>query len=314
MAENIFQRQSKQHKVYQRGDQVLGRLASRMPVDDSGLGEQAGQIVINFPAMPDQIPLVRNATYQNWSKTPITPDGFHTYSGTDPLEIPIKFSIHAFDFDYCGSDGPVAILAIAARLHALAMPITGHGGNGGVFGSTKAAPAFNKKPVQPDDKVPGTEGQITSTNSNLSSQEVSTNFDSQLPWFFPPACELDIVFANFDNKQLGIRCDGFITRVSVILKSPWLQGGGTNKDLYNLPTSADFEFTFVHQPGYTNNFSQGALGSNNRLISTSALNVFNRLYNSIGQGQPDVTYAGIDGMLRAGTDRGLVVAGTPRSP
>ena len=90
----------------------------------TSVDEGAGDIVINFPAMPETIELARRANYTNMlANSPATPDGSHIYRSTDPLKIPIKFTAHSNDVEYTKEDGPVALLQIAARLHALTLPI-----------------------------------------------------------------------------------------------------------------------------------------------------------------------------------------------
>ena len=69
-----------------------------------------GQIVINFPAMPETIELLRTANYKNLVRTQGQPDGNHFYQNTEPLEIPLKFSVHAYDIGFTGVNGAVTLL------------------------------------------------------------------------------------------------------------------------------------------------------------------------------------------------------------
>lgn len=251
-------------------------------------------IVVNFPAMPDQLPLNRVANYTNAARTPATPDGWHYYEHTDPLEVPIKFSLHAFDSEYCGSDGPVALLNLAAKLHAMAMPILiapgSVVGKGGIV-TGQAPPTDVEVPDGGSKKATlANQGDFASTKSENSS------------FFYPPACRLDILFAQYGKQEVGIRCDGFVTRVSALLKGPWLQGGGKNRQFYNLPTSADYEFTFVQQPGYTNSFKNGRFMSDSgvgQIVSTSCKQIAERLYNTVDISQPSY-YVGITGSSSTG--------------
>src|ERR671925_632338 len=77
---------------------------------------------IEFPMLPTKgIELNRVADYEVQSGIPV-PDGIHMYKGTQPLQIPISFSLSIHDEEYC-QDGALSLLMVAARLHALVLPI-----------------------------------------------------------------------------------------------------------------------------------------------------------------------------------------------
>ncbi len=263
----------------------------------AGEDEAAGQIVINFPTMPETIELARRANYYNAVRSPITPDGFHVYESTEPLTIPVTFNLSAFDDDYCPAEfGPLILLSIAAKLHALALPIA----------ASPGARTQNLAPVQAAAPVPN-----GSSEAELKGIRVGTGV-YQAPstgnFYFPPACALQIIMAqvgggvgqpqasNDGVRSLGINCMGFVSDVRVVFKGPWLQGSFSNDGARNMPSSAEFSFTFVHQPGYTNNvLGSNFSGNKNQspaLITTTARDIYNRLYNTIDISN-SVTYAGL---------------------
>ncbi len=49
-----------------------------------------------------------------------------------------------------------------------------------------------------------------------------------------------------------------------------------------MPSEAEYSFTFVHQPGHTNVL--GNLGVGSSVITTSARDIYQRLYNTAGLG------------------------------
>lgn len=264
-----------------------------------GIDSTSESIVINFPAMPDTIELSRRANYYNAVTSPVTPDGFHVYQSTDPLSIPVSFSLNAFDEEYCRPDiGPVMLLSIAAKLHALAMPIA-------------ASDATREQQLAEVRERPGVaNGASESANRQAQGWQIGTGSFATPninKFYFPPACALQIIFAQLGSSQgqtrfsngirpLGINCVGFISEVRVVFKGPWLQGSFGSDGARNMPSSATYSFTFVHQPGYTNNvlgqdFTRG--GTAPRLISTTALDIYRRLYNTIDISN-NVSYAGLD--------------------
>lgn len=288
---------------------VLRSLVNAVTSNDvvSGIEAEAGAIVINFPAMPDTIELTRKAHYYNAVTSPITPDGFHVYQSTEPLSIPVSFTLSAFDDEYCRPDiGPIMLLSLAAKLHALALPIAASGATR----EQQMAP----EPQQPPVATGGSEAAVrtgaatsgTAVNAIGVNNFITPNIDK---FYFPPACALQIIFAQLGSSQgqtrfsngiqpLGINCVGFINEVRVVFKGPWLQGSFGSDGARNMPSSATYSFTFVHQPGYTNNvlgqnFTRNLGGRTApRLVSTTALDIYRRLYNTIDISN-NVTYAGI---------------------
>jgi len=274
----------------------LATLIDQAPGIDGSTGygtENSGQIVINFPCMPESVELARQATYSSVSAMPM-PDGFHVYHHTDPLRIPLKFSLAARDDDYCGSDGPYALLAIAARLHALVMPVP----NASTVNNASTAKAAKETQSSSEPAVVN----FSQGATDVAGSAVTVTADNLANVFFPPACILAIVMATgLTNGRpgMGINCRGFVERVNVNFKGPWLQGAFGNKStLRNLPSFADYEFTFVHQPGYTNNII--GLPPGYVYPTTNALDIFNRFYKEGALTNANVTYANLNGQIVTG--------------
>ena len=245
--------------------------------------DAGGRVVVNFPAMPETLELARQANYENIVQTPITPNGFHLYRHTDPLKIPLKFSLSSNDQDYCGNDGAYALLRIAANLHALTMPILGAGGANAKLGPAPT-PNTDTKPV-------GTPEQQLLADS-------AVQLSGYGNFYFPPACLLSITLASVSGQNaLGIFCKGFVERVVTTLRGPWLQGDFKQATtLRNLPSFVDCEFVFVSQPGYTNNFNSWNLGGPTNIVTTTADDIYQNFYNDIANvTQPAVTYANLKG-------------------
>jgi hypothetical protein len=267
--------------------------------------ELDGTLRINFPAMPETLTLARQAVY-NSVTSPAAPDGFHWYRHTEPLTIPIKFSLAGFDKDYCREDGPYALLDTAAKLHAMAMPVVPSTGN-----ETKQAglPVGNRN----SDAQVLADSQAGNANSNRP-RDVTITTDSNGETkstvsrgatdiiYFPPACVLSIILAELPGRPpLGVQCIGFVNSVDVTFHAPWLQSGGqAGSAIVNLPSRADFEFKFVHQPNYTNAIN-AETSSTNKIYTTSAETVRNRLYNQFAAGTPQtqsVLFANLFGRIR----------------
>lgn len=257
-----------------------------------GQQESSGQVVINFPCMPDTIDLARKANYTNVLQTPVTPDGLHLYSHTDPLVIPISFTLQGFDRDYCQDAGPYMLLSIAAKLHALAMPIH-RGGRLDRAATSSAAQAT---------VAGGRSAEGFFSGQATAGAPLASNFA------YPPACSLNIILAQLGSsggttnqsnngaQSLGINCVGFLTDVRAVLKGPWLQGTLGSDGVRNMPSSADYSFTFVHQPGHTNVIGEFGFGTS--VLTTSAKDIYDRLYNTIGLSRlannTQIQYSGID--------------------
>ena len=285
---------------------ILQSRGSRTLTDVNRVFNYEGMVAINFPAMPETIELARNTDYIV-SNNPAFPDGIHQYRGTYPLELPVKFSLHSFDRDYCPK-GALSLLELAAELEALTLPFgddqikvivgpwnqapAGVPGGGkpatapaarsgtGLFGlgpqpfAAGAAIAGVPLPeaLAPRDKKPPQEDSAVAKNADeptmLTGQLAQKNYD-----IFPPApCYLELIIT--DRTSPGIACVGYVSKVNVTLKGPWMRGPGIAQ---NLPTSADFTFTFMHHPGHGNAYN---LAQNWYERQAFAQTVRDRLFNT----------------------------------
>lgn len=272
--------------------------ASALP----GQAENAGQIVINFPCMPDTIELARRANYTNEVPSPITPDGFYLYNHTEPLSIPISFSLHGFDRDYCRDSGPYMLLSIAAKLHALTMPLH-KGGRLSSMSSASAVPAQGQG-AAPAERPASVAGPTAAAAVGVGTVAAAVAIVNS-KFAYPPPCVLNIMLAqvggyvgsvnqsNDGVSSLGINCHGFVTDVRAVFKGPWLQGNLDTGDIRNMPSSAEFSFTFVHQPGYSNVLGEFGVGTG--ILTTTARDIYQRLYNTADLSDKSrIDYAGLN--------------------
>lgn len=201
----------------------------------------ANIISIDFPAMPDTIELARSAEYLvNYNI--VMPDGIHQYKGTKPMEIPISFRLHAMDQQYC-KKGALTLLQLAGRLHSFVLPISTF--PRGVIVAPKASSTkTNENGGRPDDALT----QAKSEQPQV--YRVVGTGGQQGAVFNPVTCWLHLMWIG--NDQPGISCVGYVRDVRVKFNGPWLRGPSNS---FNLPTSADFEFVFIHRPGHGNSQS-----------------------------------------------------------
>jgi len=196
---------------------------------------QSGTEVINFPSLPNEIPLTRTAQFIDEANM-VFPDGIHLYQRTSNLEIPISFSLHYSD-DYC-IQGSQTLLDLAARLSACVLPVSRPL-------VTNTTPIANATPNAQDQQT--TINQGTQDNGAVQTNAISPTFKAQTLGY-PPACLLRVTLSG--TTGFGINCVGYVKSVTCTPKGPWMQvaGGGVS----NMPTSCDYSFVFVHNPGYTN--------------------------------------------------------------
>ena len=280
-------------KIYGRGNtyaSLVSLTTNNSNFNDPSFSSQddnGQRVIINFPAMPETLELSRVANYETLQSA-IAPDGLHFYKWTDPMKIPLKFSLSCHDDDYCNGDGPYALLRIAANLHALTMPI--------VYGNQTSVVGLNAAPKTGTQYLTsgasgGTSGQAPDqANAASGSASQTNNSSNYVDFYFPPACLLSISLAANVSSQstLGVFCVGFVERVNTVLRGPWLQGdfgnsafGGTQGQLRNLPSFIDCEFTFVNQPGYTNDFKGYVDKSGkSKLRTTTSSDVYKNFYNT----------------------------------
>lgn len=242
--------------------QIRGLANSSLAGSDSTV-EQPGEIVVNFPAMPDVIDFTRTANYNNVAaSSPGLADGLHIYTGTSPLTLELSFTLHSYDVDFTAQDGPVALLAIAARLHALTLPIWQK--NTGSLILTAASAI----------ELPKANGSFGSEQALRALGNPANPFQP-IGTYYPMACQLRIITAAWTRGTIttdyGVFCRGFVTKATARLKGPWLYGG---PNLQNLPSSAEYAITFVHQPGFSNDQANPLQN-----IQTMAQDVYQRFYN-----------------------------------
>lgn len=195
---------------------------------------------INFPCMPDSIELARSAEYLV-TTSPVAPDGIHTYTHTNPLTIPFSFKVHAFDKQFC-PQGVLSLLQMAALLHAFELPIS-------ASGRRTSVTAGQAKPGA----APSGASDAQSANAQGANTPAKVGVAEGAEFYPPVTLILQIIFLGEQNP--GIMCVGYVKDVRVKLLGPWLRGRNSNSRAQNLPTSAEFDFTFVHVPGYGNGFN-----------------------------------------------------------
>lgn len=257
------------------GKRVGGRLIALSKNSNQNILDSnafARDLAIDFPSMPDSVDLNRSADY-NVTYNPVLPDGLHLYRGTKPMEIPFSFKLHAFDDDYC-PEGALTLLKIAARLHAFVLPIS-------TRSQLVVQPANAPPPASTDGKPAqgqGTADQITADSQGNVNFKVSTD-TSRSGSFYPPVVAwLHLMWISKDRP--GISCLGYVREVNVKLLGPYLRGPDNS---FNLPSAAEYSFTFVHRPGYSNNigvsssFDKSTIGGQ---ISATAEDVKERLYTT----------------------------------
>ena len=225
-------------------------------------------VSVDFPAMPDTIELARSADYYvNYNI--VMPDGIHQYKGTKPMEIPISFRLHALDSQYC-KKGALTLLQLAARLHSFVLPISTFSGQ------TQVAP----RATDPNTKSGKNDtAQIEAKSEQEQVWQVTgANGSKNGGVYAPVTCWLHLMWTT--NDQPGISCVGYVREVKVQFNGPWLRGPAGS---FNLPTSADFSFVFIHRPGH-NNSTATSISQFPSTIAESgqafADNVKNKFYNT----------------------------------
>lgn len=235
-----------------------------------------GYAAINFPSMPEVIELARQADYE--VKTPIgTPDGIHTYVGTQVLEIPLSFKLHSFDQEYC-PQGALTLLQVAGALESLVLPLKA-GSTTVPAGSTQQATPLlqnngQTQPGQVKSATPSAPDGTTSAvqqNASVGSQSgTAASPPSAYATYSPATCLLELI--RTDTGGPGVVCVGYVKAVSVKLYGPFLRGPGNSQ---NLPSRGEFSFTFVHHPGHSNRGISSGSGSPQAYAQTVLANLYN---------------------------------------
>lgn len=277
-------------------------------------------VLIHFPAMPDSISLERTADYRV-NPTAATPDGIHQYRYTQPLEIPFSFTLHAGD-EYC-SEGSKTILDIAAKLQSLVLPINNSPDKNSisaVFVGDTVQPQNTKSSTQKSN-VPGSAEQSSQTGTPAHIQSVAqatqiqlTNNPANYAMSNPVTVLLDLISLVSGGTDalggVGLRCVGYIKSVNVKLNGPWLSN--LDATVKNLPTSAEYSFTFVHNPAQTNELTKTTTGFQTKAFNAFASDVRKSLYNTVGLlRSSNIAYRGLD--YRGGSIKsdGVKTTGVP---
>lgn len=244
------------------------------PQDPASRNVLSDTTYIEFPAMPDQFELKRAADYMQTTSY-FLPDGIHFYERTQPLTIPFEFRLHHADREYC-TYGPKTLLLIAARLHALVLPVSAD--NNLQFEATTLEEfhASQDTPSLENKSGPLTTADRKSVRSRLNP---------------PVVCQLELMTSGADDRP-GIVCRGYVSQVSVVFKGPWLRGQDGSM---NLPTAAEYSFTFVHRPGHYNVYNLSSAEA--RTLSNPqafATTVKDRLYHTRHLAQSISAYAGFN--------------------
>lgn len=218
--------------------------------------------VIEFPAMPDSIELSRETDYV---ATPnyVMPDGVHMYKSTSILTIPFSFKLHAFDSAYC-PNGPATLLLLGARLHALTLPISATDVQQTVTGSSPVNNEASKN-------TGATSGDSTGPSASLVNQGID------------PPVTVRLELSNAGATMPGISCNGYIKDVKFAQFGPWLAGPNGE---FNLPSAAEYSFTFVFHPSHGNAYS-GNTNQARQEVDALATYVRQYLYNQNQMGTPD---------------------------
>lgn len=228
---------------------------STLPATGYSSGRGTGAIAIYLPHLPEDLEITRENQYQV-TNTYALPDGLHIYQSTSPLELSLAFSLHAFD-DLC-PEGGKTLLAIAAQLHALELPAK----NDTIYMTSKSLPASGDGSRDASQEAQEL-ARKSASNANSDSTDQYPNY--------PPAVSLSLIKAGANG--LGIDCVGFIRRVSVKLHAPFLQTADGNS--FNIPSAATYEFTFVHNPSYTNKLTEKT-----KFVNAFGPDVLNYFYNT----------------------------------
>ena len=219
----------------------------------------AGFTAINFPAMPDSVELARRAEYTVASPYGF-PDGIHVYKATQPLKIPFSFKLHFADDDYC-PNGAKTLLEVAALLEALVAPFGPED-----LSVTHGGEEEQGQPNKTDDGKVKNDAEVDSLKLHY----------TKVANIFPPAtCYLELIRTEVDS--VGLACIGYVEEVRVRLLGPWMRS--SRLATQNLPTAAEYEFTFVHHPGHGNAFRYT---ENNSERQAFAQTIKDRLFNTIG--------------------------------
>ena len=233
-------------------------------VDAQTLNLRRSAYSIDFPAMPDQIELARTTNYVVKANL-FMPDGIHQYVATNPLEIPFSFKIHHADREFC-AEGPMTLLKIAARLHALVTPLGD---------STARIQVGDDGSIDSDGiRQPGTPPPKTDVATDKKPLKATASAVEGSKTDPPVVCRLELIYTGLETP--GILCTGYVKDVKATLFGPWLRGPNEST---NLPSAGEYAFTFVHRPGHGNFFTHGG-SVNSAQPQAYSEHIRDRLYNT----------------------------------
>lgn len=223
-------------------------------------------VAINLPSMPESVELARAVDYLVVNNQ-VMPDGIHQYKATAPLSIPISFRLHAMDKEFC-PQGSLSLLQVGGLLHSFALPISSTGA---------AAPLRVTVGQSQPQKPPNNETSSLVARAQSADNPYNVTPESGSDFSPPVTLRLELIFV--DENSPGVVCTGYLKDVRVRFNGPWLRGPGRAG---NLPTSGDYDFTFVHVPGYGNNFSltTSPSGVDSTMAQAFADDVQKKLYNT----------------------------------
>ena len=238
-----------------------GRLLILDSSTDLDASQSTSEIsAIYFPSLPDSIDLTRSAEYyaqSNWAM----PDGVHMYKSTAVMCIPFSFRLSAYDENFC-PNGPLTLLAVAARLQSCIVPI---GSSSSFATASSSGYGGNSEQSQnsPTNNTPSTD--VADPSANLSNVQK-----------LDPPVTVRLELMSTGSGGPGIACNGYLKDIKTSLLGPYLTGPDSS---YNLPSAGDFGFTFVFHPSHGNNYSGGQMGSTveqQALADYIRVNLFNQ--------------------------------------
>jgi hypothetical protein len=239
----------------------MARLAT-IPSSGYTSSQNVGRVVIYLPHLSEDIELPRANNY-TVNNNLVMPDGLWIYQYTEPLEINLSFTLHAYH-DLC-PEGSNSLLDIAARLYSLQLPASND-----TTRATKASPAASSASSAPPLELNA--GQVISGLTDLGNSQASTILNSNdTTYKWQPACSLRLIQAG--TKGFGVHCVGFVKNVNAILHGPWLQTVNEGSE-FNLPSAITYRFTFVHNPSFTNTLQIG------KFVNAFGPDVLARLFNT----------------------------------
>jgi hypothetical protein len=225
-------------------------------------------VAINFPMMPENgVELARSVDYLVVNSQ-VMPDGIHQYKSTSPLVIPISFKLHSYDKEYCPK-GALSLMQLAGLLHSFSLPLSNTNGP-----TPLRVSVAQSQPGTP----PNNETDSLTNRAQSSDNPYNVTPESGANFAPPVTLRLELIYVDENNP--GIMCTGYLKDLRVRLQGPFLRGPGNS---YNLPSSGEFEFSFVHVPGYGNNFSitTNTTGGDATMGQAFAGDVKDKLYNTL---------------------------------